>query len=128
MTYLNTKWIFNFNDNKGTIQFVVRKDNNIYYLDCLLTHEKTSRDTQNQIIAKLINLPNNVYRTGDIIIENEVCFKEYSVKSINLMLKFRNNKISPVSYVTLNSMNKNNKKRSFTFNMDSIKEYGSFSS
>tara|TARA_B100001996_G_scaffold308175_1_gene249655 strand:+ start:897 stop:1277 length:381 start_codon:yes stop_codon:yes gene_type:complete len=126
MTYLNTKWIFNFNDNKGTIQFVVRKDNNIYYLDCLLTHNNS--DTQNQIIAKLINLPNNVYRTGDIIIENEVCFKEYSVKSINLMLKFRNNKISPVSYVTLNSMNKNNKKRSFTFNMDSIKEYGSFSS
>ena len=126
MAYLNTKWIFNFNNNKGTIQFVVRKDNNIYYLDCLLTHN--NNETQNQITAKLINLPNNVYRTGDIIIENNLCFNEYSVKSINLMLKFRNNKISPVSYVTLNSMNKNNKKRSFTFNMDSIKEYGSFSS
>jgi len=123
MLYLNTKWVFSFNDNKGTIYFIVRKDNDIYYLDLCINSDKN-----NQITTKLINLPNNVYRTGDIIIENNLCFNEYSVKSINLMLKFRNNKISPVSYVTLNSMNKNNQKnRSFTFNMDSIKEYGSFS-
>ena len=27
MAYLNTKWIFKFNDNKTNIQFVVREEN-----------------------------------------------------------------------------------------------------
>tara|TARA_Y100000768_G_scaffold388680_1_gene386112 strand:- start:2305 stop:2685 length:381 start_codon:yes stop_codon:yes gene_type:complete len=124
MAYLNTKWIFKFNDNKTNIQFVVREENKFYYIDLFL-FEKSN--IGNKITSKLISLPNNVYRTGNIIIENGVCFDEYSVKSLNLMLKFRNNKISPVSYVSLNCVNENNQKdRNFTFNMDSIKEYGSF--
>tara|TARA_B100001250_G_scaffold164714_1_gene141674 strand:- start:3009 stop:3389 length:381 start_codon:yes stop_codon:yes gene_type:complete len=124
MAYLNTKWIFKFNDNKTNIQFVVREENKFYYIDLFL-FEKSN--IGNKITSKLISLPNNVYRTGNIIIENGLCFDEYSVKSLNLMLKFRNNKISPVSYVSLNCVNENNQKdRNFTFNMDSIKEYGSF--
>ena len=126
MAYLNTKWIFKFNDNKTNIQFVVREENKFYYIDLFL-FEKSN--IGNKITSKLISLPNNVYRTGNIIIENGLCFDEYSVKSLNLMLKFRNNKISPVSYVSLNCVNENNQKdRNFTFNMDSIKEYGSFGS
>uniref|UniRef100_A0A6C0L1J4 Uncharacterized protein n=1 Tax=viral metagenome TaxID=1070528 RepID=A0A6C0L1J4_9ZZZZ len=124
MAYLNTKWIFKFNDNKTNIQFVVREENNFYYIDLFLFEKP---NIGNKITSKLISLPNNVYRTGNIIIENGLCFDEYSVKSLNLMLKFRNNKISPVSYVSINCVNENNQKdRNFTFNMDSIKEYGSF--
>ena len=124
MAYLNTKWIFKLNDNKTNIQFVVREENKFFYIDLFLFEDS---NIQNKTTSKLISLPNNVYRTGNIIIDNMVCFDEYSVKSLNLMLKFRNNKISPVSYVSLNCVNENNQKdRNFTFNMDSIKEYGSF--
>tara|TARA_B100001996_G_C18486580_1_gene525911 strand:- start:164 stop:544 length:381 start_codon:yes stop_codon:yes gene_type:complete len=124
MAYLNTKWIFKLNDNKTNIQFVVREENNFFYIDLFLFEDS---NIQNKTTSKLISLPNNVYRTGNIIIDNMLCFDEYSVKSLNLMLKFRNNKISPVSYVSFNCVNENNQKdRNFTFNMDSIKEYGSF--
>tara|TARA_B100000902_G_scaffold382113_1_gene419407 strand:+ start:6884 stop:7264 length:381 start_codon:yes stop_codon:yes gene_type:complete len=124
MAYLNTKWIFKLNDNKTNIQFVVREENKFFYIDLFLFEDS---NIQNKTTSKLISLPNNVYRTGNIIIDNMLCFDEYSVKSLNLMLKFRNNKISPVSYVSLNCVNENNQKdRNFTFNMDSIKEYGSF--
>jgi len=124
MAYLNTKWIFKLNDNKTNIQFVVREENKFFYIDLFLFEDS---NIQNKTTSKLISLPNNVYRTGNIIIDNMLCFDEYSVKSLNLMLKFRNNKISPVSYVSFNCVNENNQKdRNFTFNMDSIKEYGSF--
>ena len=74
---------------------------------------------------ELICFPNNVFRTKEFGTKTTYFYDKYSICTIRVMLKFKNNNISRVSclYLTCHHCD-THAQRIFALNMDSIETYG----
>tara|TARA_X000000368_G_scaffold305752_1_gene244001 strand:+ start:6284 stop:6667 length:384 start_codon:yes stop_codon:yes gene_type:complete len=123
MDYLNTKWSFKPFEENNHFTFSIDKRDNDFTMDISIIKDDIEETMTN---IPLQVCPNHVYRSKEISIKRDICYKQYIVNSIKFMLKFRNRKLSPVSSITLNCVNVSNetKPRIFTLNMNNIEKYG----
>tara|TARA_B100001094_G_scaffold89989_1_gene86063 strand:- start:4757 stop:5140 length:384 start_codon:yes stop_codon:yes gene_type:complete len=123
MDYLNTKWSFKPFEENNQFTFSIDKRDNDFTMDISIIKDDIEETMTN---IPLQVCPNHVYRSKEISIKRDICYKKYIINSIKFMLKFRNRKLSPVSSITLNCVNVSNetKPRIFTLNMNNIEKYG----
>jgi hypothetical protein len=123
MQYLNTTWKFTPFEGNNSFTFYINKKDNEFTMDISIIKDDIEENITN---IPLQVSPNHVYRSEEIPIKQEICYKTYIVNSVKFMLKFRNQKLSPVSSMTLNCVNVSNqtKPRIFILNMNNIEKYG----
>ena len=123
MEYLNTTWKFTPFEGNEAFSFCITESEKKFFINISIINGVTF---ENMDHIPLQIFPNHVYRTEEIPIKQEICYKTYIVNSVKFMLKFRNNKLSPVSSLTLTceNLSNNSSKRIFTINMNNIEKYG----
>ena len=123
MSFLNTTWKFTPFEGNNSFTFSINKKDNEFAMDISIIKDDIEETMTN---IPLQVFPNNVYRTEEIPIKELIYLKIYIIKFVKVMLKFRNNKLSPVSSLTLNCENisNNSSKRIFTINMNTIEKNG----
>ena len=123
MEYLNTTWKFTPFEGNNRFTFCINKKDNEFTMNISIIKDDIEENMTN---IPLQVSPNHVYRTEEIPIKQEICYKIYIVNSVKFMLKFRNNQLSPVSSLTLTceNLSNNSSKRIFTINMNNIEKYG----
>jgi hypothetical protein len=123
MEYLNTTWKFTpFEENKA-FSFCITESEKKFFINISIINGVTF---ENMDHIPLQICPNHVYRTEEIPIKDLIYLKIYRIKFVKVMLKFRNNNLSPVSSLTLTceNLSNNSSKRIFTINMNTIEKYG----
>lgn len=106
-----------------TFRFCIPEPKNKkYFMYLYLKKDEVSYNYDNVEVTKTSN---DVYRSKDIIFEEPFIYDTYLVKSIKIMLKIRNNTISPVSTLLATCYStSSSKKRIFAFTLEDMEEYG----
>ncbi len=120
MSYLNTTYeIYNKKEKKG-ITFVIKEEEGHFFLVFSINENGVVSIYENIILEKSSN---HIYRTQEILIHQDMNFKEYKVLKVKFMLKFKNNDLSPVSTIFLHCL-KNNRDRIFNLSILDATELG----
>ena len=120
MSYLNTIYeIYNKQEEKG-ISFVLKQENDEYLLLFSVNENGIIFLYEN---IKIEKSNNQIYRTNEIDIQQDMTFEEYKVLKVKFMLKFRNDQLLPVSTIFL-FCEKNDKKRIFNMTILDAIELG----
>ena len=122
MEFKNTYTFKGFNDTHN-VRFNITQHNHSYTLHICIYENTTLVEKIDNI--ELICFPNNVFRTKEFGTKTTYFYDKYSICTIRVMLKFKNNNISPVSclYLTCHHCD-THAQRIFALNMDSIETYG----
>ena len=116
MNYLNTLIVINNEEKDILLTFLIKEIENCYYLDFTLNEHK-----YNNIELEKKNI--HIYKSDIVKIHDEIYFKSYKIISFYVYLKFKNNKLCPVSTLYL-TCEKNNKDRFYSFSVEDILENG----
>ena len=120
MEYLNTTWKFTPFEGNNSFTFYINKKDNEFTMDISIIKDDIEENITN---IPLQVSPNHVYRSEEIPIKQEICYKTYIVNSVKFMLKFRNDQLLPVSTIFL-FCEKNDKKRIFNMTILDAIELG----
>jgi len=124
MNYLNKLYTFNCISDHFCVSFII--NNNIENTDFILNVTIKSIDNKINDEYKTIKLnknSNDVFRSNWINVQKEFIYKNYIIKKIKIMLKFRNDDISQVSSLYIKCFCPHNKKeRNFAFNLSNISD------
>lgn len=120
----NTTWSFECDkEYPCTIIFSIITERETDYLYLSIN---TDKETLIYPKISLSKSASEVYRTIDeIVVTDNVKYKSYLIKSVGLMLKIKDCKLSPVSTLFLTcELNENKKRRIFALSLGEVKEYG----
>lgn len=116
MNYLNTLITIKNDETNILLTFLIKEENNCYYLDFTLNENK-----YDNIPLERTNL--HIYKSDNIKTHDKTYFKDYKAISFRVYLKFKDNVLCPVSTLYL-TCEKNNKNRVFSLSVDDIIENG----
>ena len=124
MNYINKLFSYsNLDEFKYTFQFqITHHSDNDYFLEINVIDRNDIIETVSNI--KLDKGNNHVFRSENIYFDTELLYECYKVKFASVLLKFKNDILSPVStlFVTC-TCNCSDKKRLFALTLEDIKSH-----